>query len=1101
MSRFLKIILTLAILVVALLVLVVIRVITLDPNDYKEWIVARFEEQTGRTLSLEGDIGLELYPWLDLSLERVAVGNSADFGDTPMLQAETARVRLKTLPLLSRQYEVEAVQLRGVRVNLVVDEAGTGNWADLTGTSQPATAGSSGVGGLPLTRIIIGGVGVSDFSLRYEDQRSDVVYQLDNLEFSIGELVHGTPIDLSMALDAAASAPALSASVALAGTLIYDLDNQRYQLSPLQLTATLSGDTLPQEGTLIELSTAMDVDLREDSVVLNNLFLSGMDASLQAAVTGTDISSDQPQYQGEFALAGDDLSRLFAAAGVQQLASRLAALDDSSFQIAASGTVDYGAAGRVDIPSLSASMLDASLDGEIELSGVNSGSPDGRGRLSAVGPDLPLVVEVVGQLTGGSGSQLAVMGRELGELAEPDFTVDFEFAADSSEGTVQIPTLEARLLGADINGQLSGMNMDSDRPRFAGELNAEGSNLPLLLQIGALFQEGAESALYQVAEQLSQQGDGNFVINTRFDVDLAQGNIAVPELSAQALGMRLQGEIEATGMTGSAGRVNGDLSLQGSEIGPLLSALGQPELAQLVERASVTLQLSGGRSDLAVDPLRVDLVMSGPQIPGSPVNLLVDAATRINLDQESLAVDSFAVKGMGLDAVGQVSMRGPFDAPGFDGRLEVASFNPRVFLQQLNQSPPLTSDPSTLQRMALSSSFAGTLDSVTLEELTLSLDDTTVTGSVQVSNAEAVSASFELALDSFNLDRYLAPQNRDSASGAGSTEGTEIPVELLHNLDVQGQVQIQRLLLSGLQLTDLRLSMNASDGLVELAPVSTALYGGTLDASASLSVKGSQPLASLDIDLNEVDLEPLMFDFMDASYISGRGNVSLALNGSGADSSAIQRSLSGSGSLQLQDGVLRGVDVASVLRQLETMIRSRQPGNLERGDQTAFESFSGTLTIDDGVIATNDLLILSPGFQVTGRGTLLDLSDQSIAFNLATSVDEATATSSSTSTGADTTTGDEQQYDIGGYTLPIACSGTLSAPRCLPDAGEILRARVQRELQERVGDLLDRSLGIERPETETTETEDDQQSDDEPEPSLDNLRDEILNRALDRIFN
>jgi AsmA protein len=270
--------------------------------------------------------------------------------------------------------------------------------------------------------------------------------------------------------------------------------------------------------------------------------------------------------------------------------------------------------------------------------------------------------------------------------------------------------------------------------------------------------------------------------------------------------------------------------------------------------------------------------------------------------------------------------------------------------------------------MALSTSFGGTLDSISLDQLTLLLDDTTATGSLRLSNAEAVSAGFELALDSVNLDRYLAPQSQGEGSGTGSTEGTLIPVELLRDLDAQGQVQIEELQLSGLQLTDLRLSMNASDGRVELSPVSTALYRGTLDASANLSVAGTQPVASLDVNLSQVDLEPLMFDFMDASYISGRGNVSLALSGSGADSTAIQRSLSGNGSLQLQDGVLRGVDVASVLRQLETMIRSRRPGNLERGDQTAFESFSGTLTINDGVIATNDLLILSPGFQVTGGG-------------------------------------------------------------------------------------------------------------------------------------
>ncbi|MBT8147982.1 MAG: AsmA-like C-terminal region-containing protein, partial [Gammaproteobacteria bacterium] len=233
----------------------------------------------------------------------------------------------------------------------------------------------------------------------------------------------------------------------------------------------------------------------------------------------------------------------------------------------------------------------------------------------------------------------------------------------------------------------------------------------------------------------------------------------------------------------------------------------------------------------------------------------------------------------------------------------------------------------------------------------------------------------------------------------------------------------------------------------------------------------------------------------------GRGNVRLAVNGSGSDSNAIQRSLNGSGNVELQDGVFRGVDVAGVLRQLETMIRSRQPGSLQRGEQTAFESFSSTLAINSGVISTDDLLIQSPGFQVTGRGTLLDLSDQSIAFNLSTTVDEATVTRGGTTATA--ATGTAEQYDIGGYSLPIACSGSLSAPRCLPDAGEILRARLQREVQERVTDLLDRSLGVEREQATTPPADVDQQPAEEtqPEPGLDTIRDELINRALDRIFN
>ena len=93
---------------------------------------------------------------------------------------------------------------------------------------------------------------------------------------------------------------------------------------------------------------------------------------------------------------------------------------------------------------------------------------------------------------------------------------------------------------------------------------------------------------------------------------------------------------------------------------------------------------------------------------------------------------------------------------------------------------------------------------------------------------------------------------------------------------------------------------------------------------------------------------------------------------------------------------------------------------------------------------SNDLLIKSPGFQITGRGTLLNLHDDSIAYNLSTTVDASTATRG------------DQEYDIGGYGVPIACSGTLAAPRCLPDGREILSNLLQNEIRDRVGDLLNR---------------------------------------------
>jgi len=126
------------------------------------------------------------------------------------------------------------------------------------------------------------------------------------------------------------------------------------------------------------------------------------------------------------------------------------------------------------------------------------------------------------------------------------------------------------------------------------------------------------------------------------------------------------------------------------------------------------------------------------------------------------------------------------------------------------------------------------------------------------------------------------------------------------------------------------------------------------------------------------------------------------------------------------------------------MIRSRRLVPLDRGSSTEFEEVSATLEIRDGVIRSDDLRLLSPGFRVTGQGILLNLNDNSLDYDLETSVDRATATRG------------EEEYDIGGYSVPIACRGNVDSPVCTPDVEAIVRRALGNEIERRVGDFLDR---------------------------------------------
>ena len=81
MAKLLKL---LGIVVGALIGLFVIALVgvalVFDPNDYKPEISAAVEDATGRTLTLDGDLELNLFPRLRIALGEAALSDAAGFG-------------------------------------------------------------------------------------------------------------------------------------------------------------------------------------------------------------------------------------------------------------------------------------------------------------------------------------------------------------------------------------------------------------------------------------------------------------------------------------------------------------------------------------------------------------------------------------------------------------------------------------------------------------------------------------------------------------------------------------------------------------------------------------------------------------------------------------------------------------------------------------------------------------------------------------------------------------------------------------------------------------------------------------------------------------
>jgi AsmA protein len=932
-------------------------VLTFDPNENKELIASKFQSATGRTLTLDGPITLSIYPWLGLTADQVSVSNAEGFSDTPLLRADHIAARVKLLPLLSRSFEIDTVRLDGLALNLEVRGDGRNNWTfgePAAPGAEPAPPASSGGG---INDFILGGVDIRNTSLVFDDQFADKHYEINNLNMQVGELVYGQPLNITMNLDAASRAPQLTAGVRMNGVVLYDLANERYDLNPLALTATLRGPAVPQGSADLTLNTALSADLGADTLALSQLELDALGSQLSATAQVRELTSDAPAVDANLTVNGDDLSVLLRVLGQNELAQRVASLDRS-------------------------------------------------------------------------------------------FNVQSAVAADLDAGTLSVPSLSAKLLGATINGKVDAQRFNTETPAFNGELTAQGPDLPLLLQVAGQLQ-GGENALSTYGQQLRSVRDRSFNVTTNFTGDLDRGDISVPTLDASMLGFTLKGQLDAKDMNGG-GDVNGNLDLRGENLREVLTAIGQPDLAQSAQSLTLQAVVKGSGDSFDISPLDLALVVNGPQVGNQPQTLGLKAATNVNLGDDRLTVNTFTVSGLGLNLNGKVQVNAfSSDKLAYNGDLQVPEFDARKLMTQLNL-PLDTADPAVLQRVGFTGGFKGTGNSFGLDDFNLKLDDSQLTGMVDLRDLNTMAGSFKLDIDTIDVDRYLAPPAQGDASAAApSASGDDpLPVDSLKSLNVQGELNAGQFAISGLRLQDILVRINAANGDVALNPINATLYEGKFAGNIHLNVAGAEPMATVDTTLTGIDMAPLLKDFMDSTYLSGRGNVQLALTGRGASVNAIKRSLNGSGKIDLTDGVLNGIDVGDTLARVETMIRNRQLMQLnQQGGQTPFETFAATLAVQNGVVSTNDLTIAAPQWGITGNGVLANLTDDTINFNLVTLMKEGTLDANGT------------EYQVGGHALPIACTGALASPRCLPDVQAIFVSAVGNAVQDRLGNLLRDRLG------------------------------------------
>jgi len=195
-----------------LVVLVVGAVIVLpmvvDVNQYKPKIEALVSEQTGRSFTMGDDIDLSVFPWVGVRLTDVALGNAKGFKAGQMVSVKSFEVRLKVMPLFSKQIEIASFILDSPKIALEKNKAGTGNWENIgpAGGSNAADAGkkteasstAAASQGLPISSLSVGRCAIVNGTLSYTDAASGMIKTVSDLNVELTDISLDKPVKLDL---------------------------------------------------------------------------------------------------------------------------------------------------------------------------------------------------------------------------------------------------------------------------------------------------------------------------------------------------------------------------------------------------------------------------------------------------------------------------------------------------------------------------------------------------------------------------------------------------------------------------------------------------------------------------------------------------------------------------------------------------------------------------------------------------------------------------------------------------------------------------------------------------------------------------------------
>ena len=300
-----------------------------DPNDYKDEIRQLARDKANLELTLRGDIGWSLFPWLGLELTDATLA-SATTPDQPFADLRLLGLSVRVLPLLRREVQMSDIRVDGLNLNLQRDEKGRGNWEDVGRPAQPAAAVNTVAGAAPAPaadeqpastpsgaepiKLDIDSLIVNSARIDYHDAQKGQQFSAESIQLTTGAIREGAAIPVKLSAFFGTNQPVVRARTELQGELRFDRALKRYQLEDAKISGEASGEPFDGQTLTYSLQGQLLVDLAAQIAEWNGLKLSANQLRALGEVKIRDLDSE-PKLTGGLSIAPVNLREFLATIG------------------------------------------------------------------------------------------------------------------------------------------------------------------------------------------------------------------------------------------------------------------------------------------------------------------------------------------------------------------------------------------------------------------------------------------------------------------------------------------------------------------------------------------------------------------------------------------------------------------------------------------------------------------------------------------------------------------------------------------------------------------------------------------------------------------